>query len=285
VSNLPHVPIWPGDKNVRGPGPYRIDSFAACPQREAFGYEMKLTPLVARDQMEIGTLVHAALAYHYGRMLAQRPAWFVYADPYDAVEKLGAVSGRFDLVELAKAIYAWYAHQYQNDPWIPVLVEHQFQAHLGDDKYITARTDLIAMEYGDLILADHKIKGTLPRNTGSALSMDRQMLTNLALARAAGYDIKRVYINGVTRGGKPTPFSPPLFGRFAVPVSAEAYATFGRDTDYYMTQRAMVKQRYPDPAMRPRNTNACMTSYGPCDFKPLCEDGMQRIVEFRKKEY
>lgn len=284
MSSLPHVPIWPGDKNVRGAGPYRVNAFSSCPQLEGFNYEAKLTPLVEKDALPIGSLGHAALAYHYAARLPVRPAWMVYTDPYDAIEKLANAINRQDLIDICKGIYAWYAHYYQNDPWIPVLVEHQFQWKLGDD-FFTCRTDLIAMEYGDLILADHKIKGRLPRSTGSSLSMDRQMLTNLVLARANGYDIKRVYINGITKGGHPTPMSPPTFGRFPVPVSTEAYNRFGQDTAYYLAQRAAVKKAFPDPMNRPRNTNACYTPYGACEFKPLCEDGTARLVEFRRREY
>lgn len=284
MSNLPHVPIWPGDKNVRGPGPYRLDSFASCPQAEGFGYEARLTPLLSRDAMEIGSLVHAALAYHYGVKLTQRPQWFVYTDPYQAVDQLAVALGRPDLIDLAKMIYAWYAYQYQNDIWNPVLVEHQFQWNLGGEKFFTGRIDLIAEEYGDLVLIDHKIKGTLPRSTGYLLSMDRQMMTNLVLARANGYDIKRVYINGITRGGKPTPLSTPAFGRFAVPISAEAYSHFAQDTTYYLAQREAIKAAFPDPMNRPRNTKACYGQFK-CEFIPLCEDGPTRLVEYRRREY
>lgn len=284
MSSLPHVPIQPGDKSKRGPGPYRLDSFSTCPQWEGYAYELRLAPTVQKDALPIGTLVHAALAYHYAFQLPIRPTWLVYKDPYDAVAQLGHNSGRGDLIETAQRIYAWYAYTYQVDPWVPVLVEHQFQWNFGtaeNPRFATCRTDLIAREGNDLILVDHKCKGRLGKNTGRSLSMDRQMLTNLCFARAAGYDIKRVVINGMTRD-----FPTPLFGRYDVPVSAEAYAHFAQDTMYFLDQREAVRKAYPDPMNRPRNTKACMSGpFGACEYLKLCEDGPARLVEYTKRAY
>lgn len=277
MSSPPHVPIWPGPMNTpRGPGPYRVGAFATCPQLEGFAYEAKLRPAIERDEPKIGTLVHAALAYHYGARLPQRPDWMIYGDSMQAIAFLGA--DRPDLVYEAQRIFAWYVLFYQNDPWQPILVEHAFQWWFDEHTPITARVDLIAVENGEYVLVDHKVKGKIYRSTGEVMRNDRQMVTCLALARANGWDIRRVVINGMTRD-----YPEPKFGRYDVPVSAEVYDRFAADTYYFMRRRQEVKAAFPDPMNRPRNTDSCLRKFGPCDFLPLCTEGLVRIHDFVRK--
>lgn len=270
-------PVWPGDKNKRGPGPYHIDTFSQCPQRAAFQYEARLQPVndTKRDPADIGTLVHVGLAYRYAQMLPQRPAWMVYPNPYAAIEECGFK--RPDLAAEAKRIFAWYEYTYQKDTLRPILVEHQFQAQLGDDLFMTARIDLLAEEFGQLVVVDHKVKGKLTKRTGDYASTDRQFVTLLALARASGFDIKRVMLNGMTRD-----FPTPQFRRFPVPVSAQAYERLGVDSLYYLRARNEIRNQFPDPMNRPRNFSACMTHFGLCPYDPLCRDGLHRLSEYTK---
>lgn len=268
-------PVWPGERNyLEGIGPSHISAFASCPQRAAFNYELRLQPIDdrSRDPAKIGDLVHAGLAYHYGARLTERPSWMVYENGHKAIEVLGA--DRPDLAHDARRILAWYEYFYQNDTFVPVMVEKWLRVQL-EDEWIGCRMDLLAWEHGELIVADHKVHGKLNKNHGRNLSCDRQMLTLLAVLRSQGFDVKRVILNGMTRD-----FPEPKFQRFDVPVSEEAYARLGQDTLYYLKARREVRKKFPDPYFRPRNFDACMTKYGLCSFAPLCTKGFSRLGSF-----
>lgn len=271
--------VSPGEKNKRGPGPYHIDTFIECPQKAAFNYEMRIEPAFdpKREPAEIGTIVHTGLAYLYASRLPQRPAWMVYNSPEEAMALQGAA--RPDLVHEATRIFAWYRHYYQNvDIWRPVLIEHQFQAQLGPDDYMTARIDMLAWEGPDLCVIDHKVKGKIGPRTGLYAATDRQMLTILALTRQAGYEVTRVILNCMTRD-----YPQPRFERYDVPVNPEAYKRFGTDAAYWLRRRNEVRKLFPDPTNRPRNYNACMSKFGLCPYDPLCRDGIHRLGEYVKK--
>jgi hypothetical protein len=200
-------------------------------------------------------------------MLPERPSWFVYADVYEAIRVLG--EARPDFRDLALHVFAAYEEYYKVNTWTPVLVEHQFVVQFEGGPY-SARTDLLAIENGEYVLIDHKILGKLTPTVGARYATDRQMLTGLAIARASGYDVRRVVINAGTRE---MPY--PSFRRFDVPINHEAFNRLGADTEYYIKQQAYVRQLYPDPMNRPRNFDACMTKFndGFCEYYGLCFGG------------
>jgi len=271
------LPVWPGERNYKGIGPSHLSTFASCAQRAAFNYELRLEPLddPRRDPAKVGDLIHAALAYHYGAMLSQRPGWMVYGGPQEAIYALA--SDRSDLAWEAWRIFSWYLHYYQNDSFRPIAVENQLNVKL-EDEWLSVRMDLLAYEGSDLVVVDHKSKKTLPRNTGQILSTDRQMLMLLGILRANGHDVRRVIVNGMTRD-----FPEPRFRRFSVPISEAAYERLATDTLYYLRMRRQTRQQFPDPYFRPRNFDACMTRYGLCPFDGLCRDGFHRLEEFAQK--
>jgi hypothetical protein len=104
------------------------------------------------------------------------------------------------------------------------------------------------------------------------------MLTQLALARLAGYNVSRVMINAMSRE-----YPEPRFGRFEVPISHEAFAHLGQDTAWALEQINIVRKRFPDPMNRPRTWESCTRKYGLCDMAPLCHDGPHRLVEYVKR--
>ena len=282
--------VWPGGASLQGP--HRIGAFALCPQLEAFSQELYLRPIVEKDQTKIGTLVHVGLAYRYGMMLAQRPDWLVYPDPRTALWTCG--QDAVHLAEVALFIFDHYQTWYSpNGPggantWAPVLVEHQFVVQLEGEPY-SARLDMLAIENSEYILVDHKSKGYIKRETGYEYRADRQMLTQLALARYFGYDVKRVVINAMTRprpnkmGFYDLASFTPRFARFDVPISQIAYGRLWDDTLWVLRNMKIVRSTYPDPMNRPRNWDACVRAYGVCDFAPLCIDGPEKINEFTKR--
>lgn len=267
--------LWPGGLSKQGP--HRVESFAICPQLEAFAHDLHLRPMLPKMATSVGNLVHVGLAYRYGAMLPRRPDWLVYPDARTALWTCG--QDHLEAAEEALRVFDAYEANYRINVWQPLLVEHQFEvmfASLGEP--YTARTDLLCVESGQIVLVDHKTCAKLTRTIGNDYRTDRQMLTGLALARANGYDVQRVVINALS---KERPF--PRFGRFDVPISPTAYARLGEDTAYYLEKMAEVRRRYPDKLNRPRNTGSCVRKYGRCEFYEVCADGPQHLVQFKEK--
>lgn len=254
--------VWPGGPSLQGP--HRVGSFAICPQLEAWAHDLHLRPVLEKPAPAIGTLIHAGLAYRYAAMLPQRPEWFVYADGYQAIQELAANP---EFREIALRVFAAYEEFYRVNRWTPVLVEHQFIVHFANGEPYSARTDLLAIENGEYVLIDHKSVGRLSSSIGARYASDRQMLTGLALARACGYDIRRVVINALTRE---MPY--PSFQRYDVPINSVAFSRLGVDTEYYLSRMAEVRRSHPDPRSRPRNWDGCTTKFndGLCDYYRLC---------------
>lgn len=268
--DIPNV-IWPGGLSLNGP--HAVGSFALCPQLHGFAHEMHLRAVVESEATAVGTLVHAGLAYRYAAALNPRPDWYVYADGYDAIKRLAKNP---DFADLALRVFAGYEEHWARvgDPWQPVLVEHQFVVQFPSGLY-SARTDLLALEYGEFVLIDHKTCRKLSDSIRGQYAADRQMLTGLAIARASGYDVKRVVINALT---KERPF--PNFARYEIPLNHVAFSTLGRDTEYYIRQQAAVRAEFPDPMNRPRNWDACVRKYGVCDYFGLCTGASGAEHEF-----
>ncbi len=263
-----------------------VGAFCTCPQLHAFGYEMGLKAVDEKPARAIGTLVHAALAYRYGALLPERPAWMVYPtpqapDPREALWTIGG--GNYEAKVEALRIFDAYQAYYPTPRWRPVLVEHQFEVVInlpsGPVRY-TLRMDLLGHDVydGALCLVDHKSAYKLSKNTGLDYRTDREMLTALWLCRANGYNVQRVVINAMTKE-HPTP----RFGQFDVPISDEAYGRILDDTAYLLQQMRNVKQTFPDPTKRPRSYEQCLRKYGICDMRALCSDGPHRLSEFTKK--
>jgi len=263
-----------------------IGSFAVCPQVHAFGYEMGLKAADEKPARKIGSLVHVALAYHYGAMLPVRPEWMVYPTPQSPDPRHAlwtCAQGDGEIATEALRIFDAYVAFYPTPIWKPILVEHQFDVVMdvdGTPERYTLRIDLLAedMRDGALCLIDHKSAYKITRNTGLGYRADREMLTALALCRANGHDVKRVVINAMTKENPE-----PHFGRFDVPISAEAYSRIGQDTAFLIRQMRAVSSAYPDPRSRPRVYESCISKFGVCDFWAICSDGPHRLAEFTKK--
>lgn len=269
--------VWPGGPSKQGP--HRVGSFALCPQLEAFAHELHLRLAQEKAATAIGTLVHVGLAYRYAMMLPrdQWPSWLVYPDPMTAIAVCGW-NNQTAAYEAQRVFYA-YCMKYQVNIWTPVLVEHQFEVAFDGEPY-TARTDLLAIESGEYVLIDHKTVTKLSRNIGTSYRGDRQMLTGLALARAAGYDVKRVIINALSKE-----YPEPQCERYDVPISSTAFYRLGEDTRHYLQRMVEVRKQYPDPWNRPRNWDACVRKYGRCDYYPLCVEGYEPhiLAEYVRK--
>ncbi len=251
--------VWPGGPSLCGP--HAVSSFATCPQMHAFAHELHLRPVISKPAPAIGTLIHAGLAYYYAAPLPIKPDWYVYSSGAEAIRILGAATP--DFMEDALRVFTQYVEQ-DTRPWAPVLVEHQFVVDFDGMPY-SARIDLLAYEGNDLVLIDHKSTSRITSSMGAGYASDIQMLTGLAQCRAAGYDVKRVVINALSRE---RPFA--KFQRFDVPINQYVFERFPMDVRYHLKVLKDVRLNYPNLYNRPRNLAACMGKYGPCDFMPLC---------------
>lgn len=256
--------VWPGGPSLCGP--HAVASFATCPQLHAFSHELHLRPVISKQAAAVGTLLHAGLAYYYASNLQPWPDWFVYKDGHEAIKVLGA--DRPDFADLALRMFDGYVAQYTRCNWQPVLVEHQFVVDFDGMPY-SARIDLLVREGNDLVLVDHKSIGRISAGMGDGYEADWQMLTGLAQCRTAGYDVKRVVINAISRE---MPF--PKYQRFIVPILPTAYNRLAKDIAYHLRQLKAVRAEFPDPRDRPRNGNACVGKYGKCDYFDVCQRGV-----------
>lgn len=283
--------IWPGSNPGPKParvGPYiqrtscsSVGAFAVCPQLHGFGYDLGLRTGIEKDATKIGSLVHVGLAYRYASLMPVKPVWLVYPDPRYALWICG--QDRPDLATEALRIFDAYERHHSVQQWRPILVEHQFHVDLPIDGTIekyTLRIDLLAEDVftGELVLIDHKTTSKMSKYIGRNYRTDREMLTGLALCRANGYDVKRVVINAMTKE-QPEP----RFGRFDVPISEAAYSRIGTETIYWIQQMRNVERNFPDATNRPRNYNACLRTYGLCDFDDVCANGQERLASYVSK--
>ena len=270
--------VWPGGTSLQGP--HRVGAFCTCPQLESFSHELELRNNVQKDALVIGTLVHVGLAYRYGMMLPTKPSWLVYKDGREAIWTCGQETP--DMAVEALRIFDAYQAFYAMNTITPVAVEHQFVVNfdIGDGviEPYSCRTDLVGIENGQYVIYDHKVFRTIGRNTGYDHRADRQMLTNLALARAAGLPIERVVLNTMTKD-----MPEPRFCRFDIPISVKAYTELGADTLYWLRRMNETRRLYPDPMNRPKVLEACVRKYGRCDYQTLCHEGLHTIVEFKKR--
>ncbi|HEV3059658.1 MAG TPA: hypothetical protein VGY48_15515 [Vicinamibacterales bacterium] len=269
--------VWPGGASLQGP--HRIGSFCLCPQLEAFSHELELRGVVEKEALVIGTLVHVGLAYRYASMLPVRPEWYVYNDGREAIWICGHENP--DLRIEALRIFDAYQAHYAVNTITPVLVEHQFvvELDLGDGRKepYSCRTDLLGVENGEYVIFDHKCFRSISRYTGYEYRADRQMLTNLWLARAHGYDVKRVVLNTMTKDAQPR------FMRYDIPVSHKAFADLWTDTHYWLTRMNETRKQFPDPMNRPKVLESCTRKYGRCEYQTLCHEGLHTIVEYKKR--
>lgn len=259
--------VAPGGLSLQGP--HRVEAFATCPQLEAFAHELHLRSIFPKEPTDVGVLWHAGLAYHYAKGLNPRPPWYVYSDGFECIERMGATKPR-EFIDTARRMLEAYQLAYVTDAFTPLLVEHQFVVYFPNGEPYSCRSDTVGwMDYGTpgqrLVVMDHKGVGRMG-NEGAKYAIDSQMATNLALARACGYDIKEIVINAQSRRTYEC-------RRFTVPINSAAYARIGSDVQYYLDQMKAIRQSHPDPMNRPRNRGACVRKYGPCEFIELCWGG------------
>lgn len=260
--------VVPGGLSLQGP--HRVESFATCPQLEAFGHEMHLRSIFPKEPTDVGVLWHAGLAYHYGAQMNPRPDWLVYANATEIIERMGVGKPR-SFIDTTLQMMAAYRTAYAVDDLRPVLVEHQFVVYFPNGEPYSCRTDLLAWQWlpaenrWRLVIVDHKNVGKMG-NEGAKYHLDRQMVTNLVLARANGYPVEAVIINAQSRRNYEC-------RRFEVPINIYNFNRLSADTNYWLDRMKEARQSYPDPTNRPRHSGACVRKFGPCDYYSLCWEG------------
>lgn len=263
--------VAPGGLSLQGP--HRVESFADCPQKEAFGHELHLRSIYPKESTDTGVLWHDGLAYHYAAQMEKKPEWYVYAHAEEVIRRHAAAEPKLgEFVDNALRMIAAYRQVYAVDDLRPILVEHQFVVTFPNGEPYSCRTDLLAWQWITVpeprwrcVIVDHKNVGKIG-NEAAKYYLDRQMVTNLVLARAHGYPVEAVLVNVQSRNNYEC-------RRFDVPINPIHFARFFADTIYYLDGMKLVRQTHPDPMDRPRRTGACTGKYGKCDYYSLCWEG------------
>jgi len=267
-------------------GPHRLAS-TACERlwalRSVHGVVAKYDPPTRLQ----GTLIHTCLAYHNAALMPVPPVWLGERTLGEALEIDGA--GNPALIRVALDVYAAYRHQFSADTWLPLSVEEEYEATIGeldpggpdpslDAEIITCRTDLVMKTNGMPWIVDHKATGggwngkerlETWKDDGE-YKLSWQVMTNLHILRTAKNQAK---IGGLVRGfiiqrlKHRTPYD---FDRHTLTVPALAYADAPRAMRSYVAKERAIfaklaRGERPDP-----NFSMCVGRYGNCDYHALC---------------
>jgi hypothetical protein len=156
-------------------GSHRLKTFGECLRQWYFQQFLRLELRGGHDYFTEGSALHLLLAYHYGVKLHERAelretvSWLQVPceERFDE-----AARGDAGIKALALAAFQRYVEQNANESWIPVAVEREYWATvgdvrrlhrgagsapvLGDDEYFSARIDLTIRHEDRIWFVDHK---------------------------------------------------------------------------------------------------------------------------------
>jgi hypothetical protein len=266
-------------------GPHRLAS-TACERlwalRTVYGIAAKTEP----PTRLMGTLIHTCLAYHFAEMMTTPPQWARDRTLSDALSQDG--EGAPELIRAANDVYAAYRQRFAGDVWLPIAVEEEFAASIGeldpdgpdrtlDHEIVTCRADLVVESNGDLWIVDHKSTGgtygdRLPAwKDDGEYKLSWQIMMNLQILRAprnverlGGRTVRGFIIQRIKQR---TPFD---FDRHVVQVPSKAYASVPRAArELVRAERNILDKIDRGEAPLP-NFSMCYGRYGACDLFPLC---------------
>lgn len=274
-----------------------------CERQYAFRYYKGLRLAGDKPWRMIGTLMHSALAYHYGQMCPNVPDWLERLrdrkmSMRDVIEEEG--KGNPQAVSLIlDQVFPAYLRRYAGEPMSPIFVEEEFVATLGeidprpdrplrelDDEVITCRTDLVSLTNGASVIVDHKCtsgdKGydrLLPfPMDGGQYRLGLQVIQNLLILGVRlperGYPAPQEFlINQIKRKA---PFD---FQRGSTKTSMLTLNEARTAIREYVARELEIRDKLTAGRKALPNFAACHTPWGPCDYADVC--GAQSEVERR----
>lgn len=258
-------------------GPHFLQASAGCELSFGLRHHAQLMPPEPEWRLR-GTLVHEAMAHHYGAKLSVRPDWL--NEPLEeALRRLGGT--RTNVIDLAKAYAHWYADRFRAEAWAPAYVEEEFSLeHQG--QRLTCRTDLVTRLHGfssELWIVDFKTtkgewNGKFYEKELSAWPVDDgpyrmswQAIMNLHIVRRA---VAPIPVAGflIRRLKTLPPFDADTN---EIRINALPYDNALR-TAVELSKRATDLQNRLDNGYVPlANYALCHGAFGPCDYIHLCD--------------
>lgn len=262
------------------------EAFLRCPRLYAYEHELHSGGTGDNDALDLGSLVHVALAHYYKQLQCRQrgedPS--AYYDPNDAVDLAARVMhdpfmGPRELIperlvylaSTAKAMFQAYASAYYGETFEVLHVEEVFSAILRNKYPFTARIDLIVKDKaGKVWIFDHKTMFKLETKSILSYTLSGQILMLATIGHATWRnDFGGVRINLL---GKVAPYkfareSPqPVPGALSSIIDSIVYAEEGI---------AALKASGLDPARWPAvfSDLICVHRYGPCRHFDRCRWG------------
>lgn len=288
----------PGGASRRGS--HRLAESAICPRKWYLDIGRGIKPKQTPIHFVEGTLVHLALAYYRAEQLeatkaGSAPKWFYEKTLDEALEKEG--KGYPQAIKLAKDILQTYRDRWAGrvDPWVPVAIEHEYTATLGqirklinpywdpcpdDGEVVSARIDLMLRTNGFLWACDYKTTahgrgGRLGEwNPEGEYAINWQFLLQTAILRINfGTEFKGVLVERILK--KP-PFD---FDRAPAPISRAAFM----DLPNVVARQCALERQIAKEALDAQvagedmetwmpsgNWWNCYSWGNPCEYRSLC---------------
>lgn len=282
----PQVGSSPGGASTRGP--HRLAAVARCPRAWAFRYLMQYKPKREPAFKMIGTLFHLCAAYHHASKMAPPPAWLAERTLEDRLREIGA--GYPEEVQAAWDMYQAYIVHDSARAWVPLAVEQEFIARLGDldpalpadlhEEEVSVRIDLEVLVNGTRRLVDHKTRNPRGERLGAWNNRVEfaehgwQIMLQLHVvrhwyAKQFGVGDLRAEMGTpiIQRAKRARPFE---FDHNPLLVPAPAYREAPRTAASFVRLERLYKQVYDAGEPLPANWSSCQGRYGPCDYLAVC---------------
>lgn len=302
----------PGGASKRGS--HRLAETALCPRKWYLHNARGLVPLRTPDYYMEGTLIHLALAYYWGEKIAARtgvvPAWLKESSLDAALAKKGA--GYPEAIRLAKDVVAAYRDFYAaHDVWVPVAVEEEWTATLGDlrrqvnpysepqsddGEVVSCRIDLMVESNGKLWAVDfkttaHGYRGRLPTfNPDGEYAVHWQFALQTAILRHNfGARFGSVIVERIL---KKDPFD---FDRAPAPMHRRVFLDVPNVVAALAANERRIAKDVATAFALNENMETWMPmghywncfSWGkPCEYRPICTaEHSEAIVETINREF
>lgn len=253
-------------------GYHRLSLWLVCKRKFGLRYREGLVPLLTREPLALGSLLHIARMHHY-RGMAGLPA----IDPIEAMRQAPArIAWVFDR---ARRIWEGYRLWAASADRFKVLsVEEEYEVRIGGQLF-TARLDLVYQGTdGRVWVDDLKSTGGKVETHHHEWDDAGQMAMIDVLARAVLPGVFGIPYGGITITSVCTAAQfaaaraplrvPPSWRASVLHAAGEGLAEIAADRR--------------DAMGLPPNPEACMDRWGPCDYRAVCRMGLveSALAEF-----
>lgn len=264
-------------------GEHRRQDARDCWRLYAIKHRDNREPPRMEPPLAKGSMLHLALAHHYGKM-ARKP-WA--ADPVEVMRE--APANMAYVFEECRAVYAHYRESYPREPFEVLDVEREFSVKLrmtefGQEIYEpTARLDLVVREAGLAKIEEHKT-GSQFRNprewARNGQIIGQHVLAFQNFPKTYGLDFGGLTINamrtGDVRGVR----------RDYITIAANALKSWPKTTYFWLRQEAEMRAKFADKPWDqwPENYGNCTGRWGACELYDACNLGAWHVSDWEKRD-